>query len=358
MLSDKWLDEEKSTRALEVIYKSARAQNQLISDLLDVSRIITGKLRIEPRTVSMIPIIEAAMDVARPAADAKKIRLTAALDPAAGLVSGDADRLQQIVWNLLSNAVKFTPPRGQVSVRLEREDANVKLTVSDTGEGIEPEFLPFVFDRFRQFESGPARPTGGLGLGLAIVRHVTESHGGTVSAASRGRGQGATFTVTIPLAVTCQEASEAASDHLTDAGELPQSQAPAPDRLRDLRVLVVDDDPDARDLFSLTLTSHGAEVRSCASAFEALQILDEWEPDALVSDIGMPVEDGYELMKKVRARGPERGGLVPALALTAYARAEDARRALNAGYQAHFPKPIEPGKLATLVAGLAGRVEE
>jgi PAS domain S-box-containing protein len=358
MLSDNKLDEEKSVRALEVIYRSARAQSQLISDLLDVSRIITGKLRIEARTVSLIPIIKAAMDVARPAADAKKIRLVLALDPAAGPVSGDADRLQQVVWNLLSNAVKFTPAGGQVVARLECNDDNVRLTVSDTGDGIDPEFLPFVFDRFRQFESGPSRSTGGLGLGLAIVRHLVELQGGTVNAASRGRGQGATFTVTLPLAIPHEETSVAAPDHPVSAGELPQIHGPSPDRLRDLRVMVVDDEPDARDLFSLILKSYGAEVRDCASAAEALQILDEWLPDVLVSDIGMPVKDGYELMRKVRTREPERGGLIPALALTAYARAEDARRAFSAGYQAHVVKPIEPGKLAKVVAGLAGRGED
>jgi PAS domain S-box-containing protein len=358
MLNDKWLDEEKSARALEAIYRSARAQNQLISDLLDVSRIITGKLRIETRMVNLIPVIEAAMDVARPAADAKDIRLISTLDPETGPVSGDTNRLQQIVWNLLSNAIKFTPAGGRVSVRLERDGANVKLTISDSGDGIEPEFLPFVFDRFRQFESGPARPTGGLGLGLAIVRHVVELHGGTVNAASRGRGHGATFTVTLPQAIPTIESSKAARGHWADAAELPQSHPPSPERLRDLRVLVVDDDSDARDLFSLILTSYGAEVRSCDSSPEALQILDEWPPDVLVSDIGMPLEDGYELMKKIRAREPERGGLVPALALTAYARAEDARRAFSVGYQAHVTKPIEPSQLATVVAGLAGRGED
>jgi PAS domain S-box-containing protein len=358
MLNDNRLDEEKSVRALEVIYRSARAQSQLISDLLDVSRIITGKLRIEARTVNLIPIIKAAMDVARPAADAKKIRLILALDPATEPVSGDADRLQQVVWNLLSNAVKFTPAGGQVVARLECNDDNVRLTVSDTGDGIDPEFLPFVFDRFRQFESGPTRSTGGLGLGLAIVRHLVELHGGTVNAASRGRGQGAAFTVTLPIAIPHEEPSGAAPDHPVGAGEIPQSHGPSPDRLRDLRVMVVDDEPDARDLFSLILTSYGAEVRACASATEALQILDEWLPDVLVSDIGMPVKDGYELMRKVRTREPERGGLIPALALTAYARAEDARRAFSAGFQAHVAKPIEPGKLATVVAGLAGRGED
>jgi two-component system, chemotaxis family, CheB/CheR fusion protein len=355
MLSDKRLDEDKSARALEVIYNSARAQNKLIGDLLDVSRIITGKSRLEMRMVELTPIIEAAMDIVRPAADAKKIRLVSSLDPAAGPVSGDADRLQQVVWNLLSNAVKFTPVEGQITIRLEREGAHVRLAVSDTGEGIEPEFLPFVFDRFSQFEGRPARVHGGLGLGLAIVRHLVELHGGTVSAASRGRGQGATFTVTLPLAARRGKSSKIAGGRLAGAGEIQQSHAPSPDHLRDLRVLVVDDEPDARDLLDLILTSYEAEVKACASAAEALQILDEWLPDVLVSDIGMPVEDGYELMRRVRARDPERGGLIPALALTAYARAEDARRAREAGYQAHVPKPVTPDELATLVASLAGR---
>src|SRR6266542_2487851 len=355
MLGGKRLDEEESARALEIIQRSARAQNQLISDLLDVSRIITGKSRLDVSTVELIPIIEAAMDIARPAADAKKIRLVSALDPAAGPVSGDADRLQQVVWNLMSNAVKFTPAGGQITVRLERGGTHVTIAVSDTGEGIEPEFLPFVFDRFSQFERRPARAHGGLGLGLAIVRHLVELHGGTVSAASRGRGQGATFTVALPLASPRKASRGAGRDHLDGADEIPQSHAPSPWRLRDLRVLVVDDEPDARILLGLILLSYEAEVRDCASAAEALQILDEWRPDVLVSDIGMPFLDGYELMRKVRAREPERGGLVPALALTAYARAEDAGRALEAGYQAHIPKPVEPGKLATVVASLAGR---
>jgi CheY-like chemotaxis protein len=355
MLRGKRLDTEKAARAIEVIYNSARAQNQLISDLLDVSRIITGKSRLEMRMVELLPIVEAATDAARPAAAAKRIQILSTLDPAAGPVSGDPDRLQQVVWNLLSNAVKFTPAEGQVEVRLEREEADAKLTVSDTGEGIEPEFLPFVFDRFRQFEASPARLTGGLGLGLAIVRHLMELHGGTVSAASRGRGQGATFTVTLPLAAPREESSEVERDRLAIAGEIPQSHAPSPDYLRDLRVLVVDDEAEARNLLVLMLTSYGAEVRDSASAAEALQILDEWRPDVLVSDIGMPVEDGYELMRKVRAREPERGGLIPALALTAYARVEDARRALEAGYQTHIPKPVPPDELAAVVANLAGR---
>jgi signal transduction histidine kinase/ActR/RegA family two-component response regulator len=355
MLSGKRLGEEESAHALEVISKSARAQNQLISDLLDVSRIIMGKLRIETRMVDLISIIEAAMDIVRPAADAKRIRLISSLDQAAGPVLGDADRLQQVVWNLLSNAVKFTPVGGGVGVRLEREGGSVKITVSDTGVGIEPEFLLFVFERFRQFEGGTTRAAGGLGLGLAIVRHLVELHGGTVSAASLGRGQGATFTVTLPLAGLYEESPEVERDRLAEGVEVPQSHAPAPDLLRDLRVLLVDDEPEARNLMGMILTSYEAEVRDCASAAEALKILDEWRPDVLVSDIGMPVEDGYDLMRKIRGREPERGGLIPALALTAYARVEDAQRAIEAGYQAHVPKPVEPGELAMAVASLAGQ---
>jgi CheY-like chemotaxis protein/two-component sensor histidine kinase len=354
-LSDKGLGEQESARALEVIQRSAHAQNQLISDLLDVSRIIAGKSRLEMKVVELPPIIKAAMDVVCPAAETKKIRLVSALDPIVGPVSGDADRLQQIAWNLLSNAVKFTPEGGQVTISLEREGASVKLTVSDTGEGIDPEFLPFVFDRFRQFEGTPARARGGLGLGLAIVRHLVELHGGTVSVASRGRGQGATFTVTLLPAPLRKESGEVERGQLAGAGEIPQSHAPAPDYLRDLHVLVADDEPGARDLISQALTSYGAEVRDCASATEALRILDEWRPDALVFDIGMPDEDGYELMRKVRAREPERGGRIPGIALTAYARAEDASRALEAGYQRHIPKPVEPVELATAVVSLAGR---
>ncbi|HEU0173055.1 MAG TPA: chemotaxis protein CheB [Blastocatellia bacterium] len=354
MLSAKRLDEEDSARALEVIYKSARAQNKLIGELLDVSRIITGKLRLEMSMVDLIPIIEAAVDTVRPAAEAKKIGIISSLDPAAGPVSGDADRLQQVVWNLLSNAVKFTPAGGEVAVRLEREGESVTITVSDNGEGIELEFLPFVFDRFRQFEGGPARPSGGLGLGLAIVRHLVELHGGTVSAASRGKGQGATFRATLPLAVNRKESREIVLDRPSETGEVQQRRVPSPDLLRDLRVLLVDDEPEARELLGLILMDYEAEVRPCASAAEALQALDEWRPDVLVSDIGMPGEDGYELIRKIRAREPERGGLIPALALTAYARVEDALRAIKAGYQAHIPKPVEPAELATAVANLTG----
>jgi CheY-like chemotaxis protein len=358
MLSENRLNKEKSARALEVIYRNAHAQNQLIGDLLEVSRIITGKLRLEVSEVELIPIINAAMDAVRPATEAKQIKLVSSLDPAAGLAAVDPDRLQQIVWNLLSNAVKFTPRGGQVAVRLEREVEHITIIVSDTGMGIEPVFLPFVFDRFRQQEGDTTRAHGGLGLGLAIVRHLVELHGGTVGAASPGKGRGATFTVTLPLAALREEASEVGRDRQADAGKIPRDSAMAPDYLRDLRVLLVDDEQDARDLLSELLTNYGAEVKTCASAAEALRTLDEWRPDALVSDIGMSGEDGYELLRKIRAREPERGGRIPAIALTAYARAEDARRALVTGYQMHLPKPVEPDLLAAAVASLTGGVSK
>jgi len=358
MLSENWLDEERSARAFEVIYRNAHAQNQLIGDLLDVSRIITGKLRLDVKMVELIPIIDAAIDVVRPAADAKNIRLSSTLDPAAGWALVDPDRLQQIVWNLLSNAVKFTPGGGEVAVRLEREATRVAITVSDTGEGIESEFLPFVFDRFRQLEGDTARAQAGLGLGLAIVRHLVEMHGGTVSAVSPGKGQGATFTVTFPLTARRLETGEDELDCLTNAGKTSQSRAQSPDPLRDLRVLVVDDELDARELFHSMLTLYGAEVKVCSSSAEALQTLDEWRPDVLVSDIGMPHEDGYEFMRKVREREPERGGRIPALAVTAYARARDERKAYAIGYQMYVSKPVEPGQLAATIASLAGRVRK
>jgi PAS domain S-box-containing protein len=358
MLSENRLDEKKTARAFEVIYRNTHAQNQLIGDLLDVSRIITGKLRLDVSMVELIPVINAAMDVVRPAADAKNVRLISTVGPAAGRAAVDPDRLQQIVWNLLSNAVKFTPKGEEVAVRLEREATRIVITVSDTGMGIEPEFLPFVFDRFRQREGDTKRTHGGLGLGLAIVRHLAELHGGTVSAASPGKGRGATFTVTLPLTPRRMETGEDERASLTGGSRTSQSRPQSPDSLRDLRVLVVDDEQDARELFHSMLTHYGAEVKVCASVAEALWTLDEWRPDVLVADIGMPREDGYELMKKVRAREPERGGRIPAVAVTAYAGALDERKALATGYQVYVTKPVEPGRLAAKVASLAGRVGE
>jgi PAS domain S-box-containing protein len=346
-------DKAETDRATEIIVRNARAQSQLIEDLLDISRVITGKLTLNVRSVELAQIIEAAMDSIRPAAEAKSIQLRARIDSRDNLVSGDPNRLQQIVWNLLSNAVKFTPRHGRVEVSLRRVDSNFQIAVSDSGVGISPEFLPFVFDRFSQADTTSERKYGGLGLGLAIVRHLVELHGGTARADSPGEGQGATFTVTLPVKALREEMSELEpaapsaeySDSLTDAIMLDG-----------LRVMIVDDEAETRDLLTTMLTRRRAEVKACASAAEALEEIERWRPSLLVSDIGMPEEDGYTLIGKLRALGPERGGGIPAVALTAYARSEDRMRALTSGFQVHVPKPIEAGELVVVIASLAGRL--
>jgi CheY-like chemotaxis protein len=342
------LDQETSARGLETIARNASAQNQLISDLLDVSRIISGQLRFESGVVDLIRVIEAATETVRPAADAKGIVLHLKLEQCAGLVSGDSMRLQQIVWNLLSNAVKFTPKGGQVTVRLKREYSSVVIVVSDTGEGIGVEFLPYIFDRFRQAESTTKRQHNGLGLGLAIVRHLVEAHGGTISASSRGRGQGATFTVTFPLLAVHKNGIHGEHSFYPAAAV---TTAPAA-ILKGMRVLVIDDEEDARELLTIALTQSGAEVRTAATVRAALDILDRWKPNVLVSDIGMPGEDGYDLIRTVRALEAERGGTIPAVALTGYASAEDAARARLAGYETHMAKPVAPSDLVMAVASL------
>ncbi|HZI20839.1 MAG TPA: PAS domain S-box protein [Pyrinomonadaceae bacterium] len=347
------LDGEASARALETIERNARAQNRMIEELLDVSRIITGKLRLDVRQVDLPLVVEAAVESVRPAADAKAVRLQLVLDPRAGPISGDPDRLQQVIWNLLSNAVKFTHKGGRVQVRLERINSHVELTVSDTGPGIEPDFLPFVFDRFRQADMTKKRAHGGLGLGLAIARHLVELHGGAIRAASGGTEQGATFTVTLPLMVVRAEPSPAERRHPAAVEGVPYVSGPA---LDGLRVLVVDDEPDTRELLAAVLKGRGAVVTLAASAGEALKALERETPHVLVSDIGMPGEDGYELIRRVRLLPPERGGNIPAAALTAYAREDDRIRALLTGFQIHIPKPVNPAELAAVVATLAGRV--
>src|SRR5262245_27107515 len=345
------LDAAQSARALETIVRSAKAQNQLIDDLLDVSRIIAGKMRLDVAPVKLGSVIKAAIETVRPAAEAKGIHLSALLDPAADAMSGDAERLQQVVWNLLSNAVKFAPNGGRVEVRLERADSHVEIAVADNGQGIKPEFLPYVFERFRQEDGGTNRHQGGLGLGLAIVRHIVELHGGTVRVASEGLGKGATFTVALPIArgravSPAESRGEAAVVRL--APENPPS-------LEGVRALFVDDEADARELITMMLAERGVEVRTAVSAIEALTACDEWRPDILISDIGMPGEDGYALMKKLRAREKLRGGHIPAIALTAYARREDRLRALSAGYERHVTKPVEPFELLAVVASLANQ---
>ncbi|MEP0926216.1 MULTISPECIES: ATP-binding protein [Cyanophyceae] len=349
-------DKARMNRALETIERNARSQAQLIDDLLDISRIITGKIRLNVQTVELLPVIEAAIDTVRPAADAKEIRLRSVLDPAAGPILGDAERLQQIVWNLLSNAIKFTPKRGRVQVYLQRINSHVEIVVADTGQGISAEFLPHVFERFRQADGSTTRSFGGLGLGLAIVRQLVEVHGGTVHAESLGEGQGATFTVKLPLIAVGPTAIEPERVHPAVGGSVPFVCSP---RLDGLRILIVDDEADMRDLLTYTLEICGADVTVATSADEAISLLTTSSPPMhiLISDIGMPDEDGYALLRRIRALAPERGGQIPAIALTAYARSQDRTAALLAGFQSHVAKPVEPAELIAVLANLAGRIK-
>jgi signal transduction histidine kinase len=345
------LDEAAAARALETIERNARAQAQLIADLLDVSRIITGKLRLDFQPVELPRIIEAALDSVRPAADAKGIHLVVTRDPLASPVLGDGDRLQQVVWNLLSNAIKFTPREGTVEVRLRQTGASAEVRVSDTGAGIRPDFLPYVFDRFRQAESTITRSHGGLGLGLSIVRHLVELHGGTVEVQSEGEGKGAIFTVLLPV-----RAARAGGNVSVEAAEEKEVQPWSnPALLQGLVVLVVEDEDDTRSLLIAALEQCGAEVAAVSSVADAVARLDAGPVHVLVSDLAMPDEDGYALIRKVRARSADQGGTVPAAALTAYARAEDRNRVLASGFQRHLPKPIDPSDLVRVVASLAGR---
>jgi signal transduction histidine kinase len=347
------LDQQTSVQALEIIERNTKSQAQLIEDLLEVSRIITGNLRLAMAPVELSMVISTALDAVHPAAETKAISVEYSHEAGAGLVSGDAHRLQQVVWNLLSNAIKFTPKGGNVTVRLERSGSYAQVKVSDSGQGISNEFLPHVFERFRQADGSSTRRHGGLGLGLAIVRHLVELHGGTVRAESAGEDQGATFTVRLPLmAVQPTE-----GDIPDESGSVAETHADldSPANLSDLRVLIVDDQADARRLVTAVLERCGAEVVSAASVREALDTLQTFRPHVLVSDIGMPSEDGYTLIKTVRQREARLGCTVPAMALTAYARAEDRQKAIAAGFQEYAVKPIEPARLVSLVAQLAGR---
>jgi CheY-like chemotaxis protein len=344
---------EAHAQALETVERNARTQSRLIDDLLDLSRIISGKLLVETREVDLVSVVSDSIEVVRPAADAKRIRLSYEYEPGAKIVSGDPARLQQVAWNLLSNAVKFTPEGGVVRVKLLGDGARVRLSVEDTGRGMRREFLPHVFDRFRQADSATTRQHGGLGLGLAIVRHLAELHGATVHADSPGEELGSTFSVTFPLA---QGAAACACSSVRDAMLLESALGLSkPETLTGVRVLVVDDELDTRNLISTVIAQSGAEVTSCADAGEALEKLKTWRPHILMSDIGMPGEDGYALIKRVRALSPERGGRTPAAALTAYARDEDRGRVLAAGYQLHIAKPFSPGELIAAVSELHAR---
>jgi PAS domain S-box-containing protein len=353
MLRDGKLDQPTAARALETIERNGKSQAKIIEDLLDISRIITGKLRLNVQPVELSSVVEAALDVIRPAAVAKEIRLQAAIDPQAGPVSGDPERLQQVVWNLLSNAVKFTPKDGRVRVCVERQNSHVTLTVSDNGKGIDSEFLPFVFDRFRQADAGFTRAHGGLGLGLAIVRHLVELHGGSVNAASEGDGHGATFTINLPLMNVRLARSAAITPAEVEAALPTSSPMDCPPSLTGLRVFIVEDDADSRILLKTMLEKCDAKVCAADSAARALSLLDEWKPDLLISDIEMPGEDGYSLIRKIRSRGKGGRTRLPAIALTAHARAEDRVRALTAGFDAHVAKPVEVTELVTVIFSLA-----
>jgi len=352
LLHSRRMDVEKHERAVEAIERNAVAQAQLIEDLLDVSRIISGKLRLDLDEIDLHKVIAAAIDAVRPAMEARQIHFSSALDPAAGQVLGDPNRLQQVVWNLLSNAVKFTPKEGRVQLWLARINSHVELTVRDNGEGIDPQFLPRVFQRFEQQDNRESRAHGGLGLGLAISRHLVELHGGTIEASSDGPGTGSTFTVKLPLLPLSarREAKAAARVHPT-LDRAVTLECPA--ELQGLKVLVVDDEPDTRELVATAISGCGCVVHGAGSAREALDLVREFHPDVIVSDIGMPGEDGYELVRKLRRLPPEEGGRTPAAALTAYARAEDRRQALRAGFEMHLPKPVEPAELLAALATLA-----
>jgi len=336
------LDPAHAAHALEAIERNARAQARLVDDLLEVSRIISGKMRLDLKPVRLAEVIDAAIDAVRPAAVVKNIRVVKGFHRGVLPILGDGQRLQQVVWNFLSNAIKFTPENGRVEVWLRPAQTHLELSVRDTGKGIPPGFLPHVFERFRQAQAPITGGPGGLGLGLAIVRHIVELHGGSVHAESAGQGKGATFTVRLPLRVAPQPASS------------PGAPPPAPEtpRLAGLRVLVVDDERDTCEVLEAVLRRGGAEVRACQSAAAALAALDGWWPDVLVCDIGMPGEDGYALMRKIRTRGTPPGRPLAAVALTAYAGFEDRQQALAAGFQRHVPKPFDTEELVATVASL------
>ncbi|WP_395853693.1 ATP-binding protein [Cystobacter fuscus] len=350
LLRTRAMSEDKRQRALETIERNARVQTQLIEDLLDISRIVTGKMRLEVRPVEPLPVLEAALDAVRPAAEARGIRLALRVAPDMGTLLVDAERLQQVVWNLLTNAIKFTPSGGQVVVRLDRGEGEARLEVEDTGQGIEPSFLPHVFERFRQADSSTTRTHGGLGLGLAIVRHVVEMHGGSVSAHSEGRGRGSTFRVVLPLTPSgAPEPPPAPRARSARSPGVPAAEAPS---LEGIHVLVVEDAPDTRALLTEVLEGSRAQVTCAANAQEALALLHgPSRVDVLISDIGMAGEDGYELIRRLRAQ--ERGGeRLPAVALTAFARSEDRWRSLAEGFDVHVAKPVNTSRLLSVVASL------
>ena len=357
LLIDGDLPADKQAKALEIIARNAKSQAQLIDDLLEVSRIITGKLRVNFNPCELRPAIEAALESIRPTAEAKAVRLECLLEPGSALVYGDVDRLRQVIWNLVSNAVKFTPRNGSVRVKLLRTDSHALIAVSDSGEGIKRDFLPRVFDRFSQADGSTTRTHGGLGLGLAIVRHLVEIHGGTVRAESAGEGLGATFIVSLPLMHASRDEDATPQREADDQLASRAQQITHVPSLNGLRLLIVDDEVDFRELVTRMLGPYGAIVKAVASASEALLDLENWKPDVLVADIGMRDEDGYGLIRKVRTLSAERGGSIPAVALTAYTREEDRLRTLSAGYHMHLAKPVTGAQLAAAVANVASRTK-
>jgi PAS domain S-box-containing protein len=343
---------EKAERGLETLERNASALTQIVEDVLDISRIVSGKIRLDVQPVELPLIVHNAVATIQPAADAKGLRVQTIVDSGVGPVSGDPDRLQQVVWNLLSNAVKFTPKNGRIQVRVERVNSHIEIVVSDTGVGIREDFIPFVFERFRQADAGTTRKTGGLGLGLSIVRHIVEMHGGTVHVASDGEDRGATFRVRLPLMIVQAEAAREIREH-------PRTEKPKPlsglGNLGGVRVMAVDDEEDALGLLRIVLETSGAEVVTVCSAFEALDRIEREKPDALVVDLGMPEMDGFEFIARVRASSNREVKDIPAAALTALARSEDRTKALQSGFEMHLAKPVDPGELVASVATLVRR---
>ena len=352
MLATGAIRDDQRQRAVEVIERNAQAQTQLVNDLLDVSRAISGKVRLDVRPMDLQSLVLAVIDSVKPSADARHLRIEFDDDVAAGRIVADRERLQQVIWNLLSNAIKFTPAGGRVDVRLRRLDAQVQLTVSDTGRGIEPDFLPYVFDRFRQGDAGTTRQHGGLGLGLAIVRHLIELHGGTVSVESDGLGRGATFHIRLPAPIGRAEFMDTRHFHPSGADWQKTNT------LEDIRILVVDDEPETRELLCTIVENAGAEVRGAASAHDAVTVMRAWSPDVLLSDIEMPYQDGYVLMEQIATLGLSVDRRPIAVAVTAHSRPEDRLKAVEAGFQWHLPKPIEPSELVAVVASLTGRLQK
>ena len=351
ILQTKKLDEDEVERALETIYRNAKSQAQLIDDLLDTSRLITGNLRLNLSPTSIVPIIESAIDVVRPAAEAKGINLSAIINPGVESITCDSQRLQQMIWNLLSNAVKFTPNNGQVKLTLEQNKNSIKIIVSDTGQGISPEFLPFVFERFRQADSSSTRIHNGLGLGLAIVRHLAELHGGSVSAASGGLEKGATFTITLPRSLAVNVHVEKVHEEVNGYEQNENFNTD----LNGLRVFIVDDDIDTCEMLAFALNQWGAQAQTSTSASEAYTSITDWRPDILLSDINMPGEDGYTFINKIRSLPSENVSTIPAIALTAMARPEDSEKAILAGFQLHLAKPIDIRVLAEAIVNLTNK---